>query len=97
MNFLKPLLAFSLICVPIVSWADQIEIDVHGMTCVFCVHSLEKNLGKLDHVDKVKVSLKHKKIRLHTTNDNPDIELIKNTIIDSGFTPVAVIRRPDAQ
>jgi len=37
-----------------------VEIDVHGMTCAFCVDSLQTKLQKLPHVNKVDVSLKHK-------------------------------------
>jgi len=97
MNTFKKLLTLTLICIPLSTWAEQLEIDVHGMTCVFCVHALEKNLGKLDGINKVEVSLKHKKIRLQTKDNNPDIELIKKTIIDTGFTPTTIKHMPDEE
>ena len=44
--------------------ARTVEIDVHGMTCAFCVDSLERKFKKIKTVTKVDVSLKLKKIRL---------------------------------
>ncbi len=76
--------------------AEQIEIDVHGMTCAFCVDSLQRNLGKLPDVESVKVSLKHKKVRIETVGDTVNIDRIKQTVLDSGFTPVKVTLLPDA-
>ena len=77
--------------------AEQIEIDVHGMTCAFCVDSLQRNLGKLPDVESIEVSLKHKKVRIKTAGDSVDIERIKQTVLDSGFTPVKVTPLPDVQ
>ena len=77
--------------------AEQFEIDVHGMTCAFCVDSLQRNLGKLPDVESAEVSLKHKKVRIETAGDTVDIERIRKTVLDSGFTPVKVTPLPDAQ
>ncbi|MCK5359097.1 MAG: heavy-metal-associated domain-containing protein [Gammaproteobacteria bacterium] len=77
--------------------AERIEIDIHGMTCGFCVDSLQRNLGKLPDVDSAEVSLKLKKIRIETHGEKVDIERIKQTILDTGFTPVRVTIHPDAQ
>lgn len=70
--------------------ARTVEIDVYGMTCAFCVDSLERKFGKMEHVSKVEVSLKNKKIRLETDNTLPTVETIKQTVLDTGFTPVKV-------
>lgn len=77
--------------------AEQIEIDIHGMTCAFCVDSLQRNLGKLPDVETAEVSLKLKKVRIETRGEAVDIERIKQTVLDSGFTPVKVTPLPDAQ
>lgn len=77
--------------------AEQIEIDIHGMTCAFCVDSLQRNLGKLPDVKSVEVSLKLKKIRIETKSEKADINRIKKTILDTGFTPVTITSVPDAQ
>jgi copper chaperone CopZ len=47
-------------------FARTIEVKVHGMTCSFCVDSLERKFKKMASVSKVQVSLKMKKIRLET-------------------------------
>ena len=67
-----------------------VEVDVYGMTCAFCVNSLEKNFNKLDTVSKVEVSLKNNKIRLKTNDTEPTIEAIKQAVLDAGFTPIAI-------
>ena len=72
------------------AYSRTVEVDVHGMTCAFCVDSLEKNFKKLDTVSKIQVSLKNNKIRLETTETEPTIEAIKQIVLDAGFTPVAV-------
>lgn len=77
--------------------AEQIEIDIHGMTCAFCVDSLQRNLGKLPDVKSTDVSLKLKKVRIETHSEKADIKRIKQTILDSGFTPVKVSIVPDVQ
>ena len=70
--------------------AKTLEIDVHGMTCAFCVDSLERKLSTLASVSKVQVSMKTNKVRLETDGDTPDVESIKQAILDAGFTPVKV-------
>lgn len=70
--------------------ARTVEIDVHGMTCAFCVDSLERKFGKMESVHKVEVSLKQKKVRLETEKEKPGLETIKQTIIDAGFTPIKI-------
>ena len=68
--------------------ARTVEIDVYGMTCAFCVDSLERKFGKMKSVHKVEVSLKQKKVRLETEKEKPSLETIKQTILDAGFTPI---------
>jgi len=70
--------------------ARTVEVDVHGMTCPFCVDSLERKFGKMESVSKVQVSLKNKKVRLETEANTPSLEAIKKTILDAGFTPVKI-------
>jgi copper chaperone CopZ len=77
------------------SSAGQLEIEVHGMTCAFCVDSLQRNLGKLPDIVAAEVSLKHKKVRIETTDDAVDIERIRQTVLDSGFTPIKITSRVD--
>ena len=76
-------------------YAEQVEIDIHGMTCAFCVDSLQRNLGKLPDIKSVVVSLKLKKVRIETHSDKANFNLIRQTILDSGFTPVKITPVPD--
>lgn len=69
---------------------STIEVDIHGMTCGFCVDAVQRNLSKLPDIKQVEVSLASKKLRIQTQDKNIDIERVKQTIVDSGFTPVAV-------
>lgn len=71
-------------------FADSIEVQVHGMTCAFCVDSLERKLSVLPSVTNVQVSLKAGKVRLDTGDNPPKIDAIEKAILDAGFTPVKV-------
>ncbi len=68
--------------------ARTIEVEVHGLTCAFCVDTLERQFGQMNSVLNLQVSLKNKKIRLQTEKDEPSLEIIKQTILDAGFTPL---------
>ena len=70
--------------------ADTIEVDVHGLTCAFCVDSLQRQLKKLPDIEQVDVSLKSKKIRIVSSAEHMDIARIRKIVIDSGFTPVDI-------
>lgn len=72
------------------AFAKTLEVEVHGMTCAFCVDSLERKLTGMSSVANVKVSLKTNKVRLETEGDTPSVETIKQAILDAGFTPVKV-------
>jgi len=66
---------------------QTIEIEVTGMTCPFCVYGTEKNLRKLEGVEKVDVSLDKKKARIvMKEGQTGDIDAIKKAITDAGFT-----------
>ena len=87
---MKNLLILIALTMTSIAYSRIIEVDVHGMTCAFCVDSLEKNFNKLDTVSKIEVSLKNNKIRLETNESQPTIEAIKQTVLDAGFTPISV-------
>lgn len=69
---------------------EVVEVDVHGMTCAFCVYAVQRNLNKLPDVEKAEVSLKLKKVRIHGKEAGLDLERVRQAIVDSGFTPIAV-------
>lgn len=75
--------------------AEVVEVDVHGMTCAFCVDAVQRNLRKLPDVEKAEVSLKLKKVKVHGKENGLDLDRIRQAIVDSGFTPVAVRKLSD--
>lgn len=92
-RILIPLCLFLTISPPLL--AAQYEIDIHGMTCAFCVDGLERNLKKRPDIVEVQASLKHKKVRIETRGELMDLEAIRQTVINAGFTPVNVERIDD--
>ena len=70
--------------------ARTVEIEVYGMTCAFCVDSLERKFSYMQSISNVEVSLKQKKIRLQTEENKPSIESIKKAVLEAGFTPVKI-------
>ncbi len=70
--------------------ADEtvLEIDINGMTCPFCVYSLEKELGKLSEVKQVLISLKSNKARV-TLREGSHIasDTLQEVVLRAGFTP----------
>jgi len=85
---LLPLLAILAFVQP--ANAKTIEVDVHGMTCALCVDTLNRKFNKMEGVSKVQVSMKMKKVRLETESESPTVEMIKQAILDAGFTPIKV-------
>ena len=70
--------------------ADEtvLEIDINGMTCPFCVYSLEKELGKLSEVEEVLISLKLNKARLTLKEGSHiDADTLREVVLTTGFTP----------
>ena len=70
--------------------AKTIEVEIHGMTCALCVDSLNRTFNKMAGVSKVAVSMKMKKVRLETEDKSPTIAMIKQAVLDAGFTPTKV-------
>lgn len=70
--------------------AKTIEVDVHGMTCALCVDTLNRKFDKMQGVLGVKVSMKVKKVQLEVDSSAPSLEVIKQTILDAGFTPTKI-------
>ena len=77
-----------LLCLFSLVQAETVEIDIHGMSCAFCVEGLQKQLSKLPDVAKVEVSLKLKKVRIQSKGEELDMERVRGAIVDAGFTPL---------
>ncbi|MBL4621240.1 MAG: cation transporter [Immundisolibacteraceae bacterium] len=89
----------ALLLAPLHSQARTVEVDVFGMTCAFCVDTLERKFNQMDAISGVEVSLKHKKIRLQTAAALPTLETIRQAVLDAGFTPtnIAVVADDSSQ
>ncbi len=72
------------------SAGEVIEIDVNGMTCGFCVDAVRRKLDRLPDIEQAQVSLRSKKVRIEARPGGLDIERVRKTILDAGFTPLAV-------
>lgn len=70
--------------------SDVVEVEVHGMTCGFCVDAVQRNLRKLPDVANAEVSLKQKKVKIYAKDEVLDFERIRQAIVNSGFTPIAI-------
>ena len=90
MQVLKVVVFLVTVALSAATSADSIEVDVHGLTCAFCVDSLQRQLKKLPDIEQVDVSLKSKKIRIVSSAEHMDIARIRKIVIDSGFTPVDI-------
>jgi copper chaperone CopZ len=91
-----------LLVLPLWAGAAQktvVEVDVQGMACSACSYRVEKELGKLDGVDAVRVNVKDKKAWIVLApGGKPDVDKIKKTITDAGFTPGnAIVRTEESQ
>jgi len=67
---------------------QQLEVDISGMSCKFCVRNVEKNLLKLDGIKRITVNLDKGIARIvMTSGKQGDVKKIKELILKSGFTP----------
>ena len=95
MMFKKFITVFSLIFLINISsvFAKEINIDVNGLVCEFCVVTIEKNFNRRDEIKKVRVDLDQKKVFL-TFQDGKDLsdEIIKDIIVNNGYNVVKINR-----
>jgi copper chaperone len=64
---------------------EHITLNVQGMSCNHCVNAIEKNVGGLDGVKKVNVSLADAKVEVEFDNAVVSLDEIKETIDDQGY------------
>ena len=80
-----------LLSAPFAAFADEatvLEIEVSSMVCAFCVEGLHSSLLKLPGVEGAEVSLKLSLARIELAPEHePDVEAIKQAIVDAGYTP----------
>jgi len=60
-------------------------LDVIGMSCGHCEHSVKTSVGSLTGVSEVKVELKTGKVTVEYDPAKVDIKTIQDTIEDQGY------------
>ena len=60
-------------------------LDVKGMSCSHCEHSVKTSVGSLAGVSDVKVELKTGKVTVEYDAAKVDIKTIQDTIEDQGY------------
>lgn len=66
----------------------QVVLKVEGMSCNHCVQSVEKALGKLGGVEKVKVELADKKVSVDYAENQVSVDALKSAIEEQGYDVV---------
>jgi len=63
------------------------DLHVNGLVCPFCEYNIEKKLGKLDGVEKVKADLRQGQVYVLVADGKtlPE-EAVRKEITDAGFT-----------
>lgn len=61
------------------------ELLITGMSCQHCVASIEKTVGELAGVTKIKVNLKKEKAKIKFDDSQQDLTAIISAIENLGF------------
>ena len=66
----------------------SVEVNVNGMFCEMCAYGLSLSLNKVDGVKQARVYYEEQRATVEMEDgENVDIDLIRQTVVDSGFTP----------
>jgi copper ion binding protein len=66
---------------------ETLEIEVTGMTCGNCEKKIVKEVSALEGVKSVQASHEAENTIVEFDNSKTDLETIKKTIEDAGYTP----------
>lgn len=61
------------------------NLDVRGMSCSHCEHSVKTSVGSLPGVSSVQVELKTGKVTVEYDPKKVELKVIKETIEDQGY------------
>ena len=64
---------------------EKTIIGVNGMTCNHCKMSVENALKRLEGVNSAEVSLENKNVTVEFDNSKISLDVLKETIDDTGF------------
>ena len=74
-------------------FAKEVNVEVNGLVCEFCVATIEKIFSKKDEVEKVIIDLEQKKIFISfKKNQNISDNIIRNIITHHGYNVVKINR-----
>jgi copper chaperone CopZ len=66
----------------------EVNVQVKGLSCPFCVKGVEKHLKKVEGVKDISTSLKKGMVKLHYKPGAPfDAESLRKAVVRGGFTP----------
>ncbi|WP_418910966.1 copper ion binding protein [Bacillus subtilis] len=65
---------------------EKVEFDITGMTCAACASKIEKNLNKLDGVDKATVNFALETVLVEYNPEQASVPEIKEAIKKLGYT-----------
>ena len=65
--------------------SKKIVLNIGGMSCVNCAHTIEKQLSKLNGVNNATVNLAAEKAIVDYNPDIVDQKTIENAIVEAGY------------
>lgn len=85
------LIGFNITCTQAQTGSKELEgtikVEVDGLACPFCAYGLEKNLKKIESVEKIEINVKEAFIILTIKKGEAIKEdLIREEVKDAGFT-----------
>jgi copper chaperone len=63
----------------------NITLNVQGMSCGHCVHSIEESVGQLEGINQVNVKLNDAQVEVTFNESQVSLDIIKETIEDQGY------------
>lgn len=67
----------------------NVILKIEGMSCMHCVSKVEKALTLLEGVEKAKVNLDEKRADIEYDESKVDLETLKATVAEVGYTIVS--------
>lgn len=61
------------------------NLDIRGMSCSHCEHSVKTAVGSLPGVNRVEVELETGKVKVEYDPKKVELKVIKETIEDQGY------------
>lgn len=68
----------------------KVSISISGMTCTACAAAIEKNVRKLDGIEKAEVNFANETGNFEYNTEKVSIAVIKEKIIEAGYKPLDV-------